>query len=414
MDLDRIYTTARITTRATSAELLALARERALDPAIFDTYPPFAWQSEISSNRLDAYFTVMDPATTLLNYARDAAAGVAVLVGHDTRSLPIGQSLTGAVEALADGVTRVVSDAYALDAPDSAPVLNRLKAGIVRDVSVGFTGRRAGAGCICSICGLDMFRSWDCWHVPGLVYEVKDTSGPTTVVREVLCTGLIVNASLAEYSLVYDGATPGAAVLQAQRAAEAGRLRPEQVRLLESRYRINLPGRRVAVPGATLPKEGRMDDEQEQPAGTPAGMPAGEVRATFTAEPADLVRMRDALERAGALAEGRLIPEGVEWLAAEVARLRPLAADGAQYRQDLEAEATREAVRALGAQAAEANAPVITAAPTALLRQLIASWRAIGDATLPRGRQTTEGEREASAPARTTVLDKLPGLSRAR
>src|SRR5262245_21988762 len=104
-------TEARVTVRATSAALLELAHSRAPDKTVFEQFPPFFFESEISSDRLDSFFTIMDPLTTLPNYARDAAAGVAVLVGHDTRTLPIGQSLSGTLETIGD-VTRVRSDAY--------------------------------------------------------------------------------------------------------------------------------------------------------------------------------------------------------------------------------------------------------------------------------------------------------------
>jgi hypothetical protein len=100
-DLDDmvLFTQAQIVVRAAdSAPLLSLAKKRALDASIFDEFPPFLWQSEISSDRLDAYFTVMDPETTLANFAADAETGVAVLVGHDSRQAPTGYSLTGSLE----------------------------------------------------------------------------------------------------------------------------------------------------------------------------------------------------------------------------------------------------------------------------------------------------------------------------
>lgn len=391
-----IYTTARITTRAASPELLALARERALDPAIFDTYPPFVWQSEISSDRLDAYFTRMDPATTLVNYARDAAAGVAVLVGHNVRELPIGQSLTGTLEAVGD-VTRVLSDAYAIAEPGAASALTRLQAGIVRDVSVGFNGRNEGAGCICGICGLDMWSSWDCWHVPGLTYEVKDVTLSGTVVREVLCTATIVNAGLSEYSLVYDGATPNAAVIQARKAAEAGRLRPEQARLLESRYRINLPGRRLLVPGATLtgevmPPEPEKTDETRAP-------------APIVVAAVDEAALLPIVQRAGAAPELDL-RGACEWLVGEVIRLRPLADDGRTYRTDLVTAALAEGVRAYGDDFAEETyRPVLEAAPLSTVKRMRDDWQKQGDARLPKGRQTVDETPRAQRPTQRQVPD---------
>jgi hypothetical protein len=315
--------------RATPSELLKLANDRAPDPSVFETFPPFVWLNEISSDRLDAYYTVMDAATTLPNFAADAAQGVAVLVGHDTRSLPVGQSLTGTLEHVGD-VTRVLSDAYALSDDATAPIINKVRAGIVKDDSVGFSYR--DAQCICSICQRDMWRDWKCWHIPGMRY--KRTDNPDDAVSDPngeLATGRIMNAHLAEYSLVYDGATPGAAVLQAQKAAEAGRITQSQARLIEQRYRINLPGKRLATQGVTMGADSN-----------------GNGGATLEGER----ELQSILEAAGVPAD-RVGLDRIRWLANEVQRLTPLAADGQTYRADLVTAGVAQAVRAFGAEKGE-------------------------------------------------------------
>lgn len=378
------YTTAHVIVRAAPSDLLKLAKDRAPDPSIFDTYPPFVWQNEISSDRLDAYYTIMDPETTLPNYAADAAAGVAVLVGHDTRQLPVGQSLSGTLEH-AGGVTRVLSDAYALTDEATAPAINRVRAGVVRDISVGFSYR--GAQCVCSICKRDMFRDWKCWHIPGMRYKRTDNvDDAVSDPNGELCTGLITNAHLSEYSLVYDGATPGAAVLQAQRNAEAGRITPQQAQLIEQRYRINLPGKRLTSQGVTMPPENN-------------GKESGG---------SELRQIQQTLERAGAPTD-LLIPAGVAWLADELTRLRPLAADGEQYRKDLVASGVAEAVRAFGAEAGEKKRGLLEKADLDTIKEMTASWRDIGDAKLPGGRLSADDEEESARPRRA----RIGGLSRA-
>ena len=366
------YTQARVIVRQAPAELLALAKSRAPDPSIFEEHPPFMWLNEISSDRLDAYYTVMDPATTLVNFAADAQAGVAVLIGHNTRELPIGYSLSGSIEHVGDAV-RVLSDAYALMDEATTPVINRVRAGIVRDDSVGFSYR--GAQCICSICGLDMWRSWDCPHIPGIEYQVdapKSNAGANGAKAMVLATGLIVGAHLSEYSLVYDGATPGAAVLQAQKAAEAGRLSTSQARLIEQRYRINLPGKRLVVNGGTMAGENGNGKDHVLP---------------------DERELQQILERAGVPSD-RTGLDRIRWLADEVTRLSPLAADGTTYRADLVEGAEKEAVRALGAEAGAAQRAMLEASAIPLLKQFTQSWRAIGDATLKGGRLSTDEPNE--------------------
>jgi hypothetical protein len=394
---DRVfYTQAHVVVRATDSALLATAKKKAPDPAIFDEHPPFMWQSEISSDRLDAYFTVMDPETTLPNYARDAQSGVAVLVSHNTWEMPIGYSLTGTLEE--DGkITRVLSDAYALTDEATAATINRLRAGIVRDVSVGFSAR--GAQCLCSICGRDMWRDWKCWHIPGYRYKRTDNKDDAvTDPNGELATGLIVNAHLAEYSLVYDGATPGAAVLQAQRCAEAGRMRPEEIRVIEQRYKLALPNRRIQHNGYA--KELSMAKELET-----------DHDALDTGAP-DLRAMQQIVERSGA-PKGSTILQGLEWMASEITRLSPLARDGEQYRADLVDAGIIEAVRAFGAEAGEKKRALLQALALDDIKELTASWRDIGDAKLKGGRLTTDDSGADSAKPFEWKKVKIGGTAKA-
>lgn len=387
-----VATSAMITRRVATTDQVAIARARAPDPSVFDEYPPFLWQSEISSDRLDAYYTVMDAETTLVNYAADAAAGVAILIGHNTRELPVGQSLTGTLER-AGTSARVLSDAYALVEPATAAIVNRIKAGIARDISVGFSTR--GASCRCSICDRDMWRDWECWHIPGFTYEVTEPgpAGTTGAKAERLCTGLIIGAHLAEYSLVYDGATPGAAVLQAQRAAEAGRLNPQQLRLLEQRYRINLPGKRSIVSGVT---GGSMGAEQNGTTEQAAPQTGG----------SDERALQALCERAGVPSDRTGLTR-IEWMADEIARLTPLARDGETYRTDLVAAALAEAVRAFGAEAEAEHRAGLEASSLPHIKRMTAAWKQIADAALPAGRQSHDQPDAAPAAA-----PALPGLYR--
>jgi len=389
-DIDHMImaTSARIHVRAADTALLATANGYAPDPSVFEQYPPFFWRSEISSDRLDAYYTVMDAATTLPNYAKDAAEGRAVLIGHNTRELPIGYSLTGVLES-EGGVTRVLSDAYALTDDSSAAVVNRMRAGVVRDISVGF--RTDGAKCLCSICGLDMWRDWDCWHIPGFEYEISSQGSKGSNGAKVmqLATGLIVDAHLAEYSPVYDGATPGAAILQAQKAAEAGRITVSQARLIEQRYRINLPGKRLVVQGVSMGAESNGNGGSVLP---------------------DERALQAILERAGVPSDKTGL-DRIQWLADEVRRLAPLAKDGEQYRTDLVDAGVAEAVRAFGAEAGEKKRAMLQKADLADIKEFTESWRAIGDSKLPGGRATTD-ESGASSEGFAWKKAMVGGLSK--
>ncbi len=246
---------------------------RASDATVFENRPPFFWPAEISNQRLDSYFTKMG-VSTLRNFAQAANDGVAFQNSHRWMELPLGQSVEGLFVEDAD-TARTLAVFYTL--PDlnvnnvnTSQFIDGLRAGIIQDVSVGFYGGQF----ICSICGRDMWRDMECRHWPGFTYDVKD--GETT--RQVLATATVENGLLSEVSAVYDGATPGAGVLKAQRELDAGRLDRRQVDLLEQRYRVRLVGPRT-FGGVTLADETDVTqtETREAPPAVPADLPAGEI-----------------------------------------------------------------------------------------------------------------------------------------
>jgi hypothetical protein len=224
---------------ASLQELMAKARRSAMDPSVFDDHAPFFGRATISTNRTDSYFTRMRPSS-LKNFARDAAEGRSVLTGHNHQSLGVGYSLTG--EYIADGEDgRVESDFYTVRGlPDTEDVITRIRSGLVRDTSIGFYG----GDIICSICGLS-WMDWECQHIPGLSYPVdggeNGRARRAEGEREV-AFGDVEDSHLAEYSLVFDGATPGCGLLKAYREVDAGRVNPDTARSIENRFRVRLPG----------------------------------------------------------------------------------------------------------------------------------------------------------------------------
>jgi hypothetical protein len=247
--------------------LLRLAREQhAFDGSVFDDHEPFLWRAEISSTRLDSYYTHM-AESTLQNFARMAADGVAFQNSHHWNELPLGRSLTGLVEQDGDE-RRVVADFYTLsglqlNGVSTDDFITGVRSGIIHDVSVGFYGGKY----ICDICGRD-YLSWDCPHWAGREYEVGEGEGKRTQV----CTARIENAELVEVSAVYDGATPGAAIVKAEMAAERGRLSPAEYEMLETQYRIRLPRETAGHRGREVGTENTEEDLREC-----EGLPAGVV-----------------------------------------------------------------------------------------------------------------------------------------
>lgn len=363
--------------RATA--LLELVKnDHAYDPTIFEERAPFFWSAEISNDQIDFYYTHMLP-NTLANFAADAKSGVSFQNSHRTREMPLARSIDGRVETHGERL-RTVADFYTLPGlrlteVNTDDLIGGIRSGIVKDVSVGFS---AWDKISCDICGRSYF-DWDCPHIPGMKYEVK---GADDVMRVMVSTFSVDNAHLNEVSAAYDGATPDAMILKAERMAGAGLLKPEAAAMIEQRYRIKLPGANRAWSGYTAPEKGSKMTADEQ-----------------------LQQLHDALRDAGYDADdlpastAKLI-EDVQTAAEQRATLEAEAADGRSYRADLIAESLAEGVRAYGDKFSRATyEATLKAAPLATIRQMRDDWRTVAADRLQGGRQTTD----AAQPAKPTT-----------
>jgi hypothetical protein len=400
---------------APTEELLALARERAPDPKVFDEREPFFARAQISNNRLDAYFTRMcgDEGCTLSNYAADAAAGVSVQNSHNTRVLGLGRSLTGILSgqqgAKGGGLVRVHSDFFvlpglSLSGVSSDDVIDGMRAGAIRDVSIGFYGGEIR----CSLCGRDLW-DWDCWHIPGVAY-VKNEKGNWVRADDgadgaQVAVAWIHGAHLAEYSLVYDGATPEAEI--------TGRKAHQEALLLDRRFRIKVPAAERRFAGAQIPtKEARVADEPTAATADTEALAAVraalvELGITDVADAGGAVRAlgRRIADTRASLAEIGAEPTeepaaALRRLHREVRTLTPLADDGRTYRKDLVDAAIAEGVRAHGNDfAADTYRQVLETLPLETVKRMTADWAAIGKQRFPGGRATKEADERGATQA---------------
>ena len=202
---------------------------------------------EISSNRLDSYYTHM-AADSLENFRMDAGTGdgVGILEGHRSDTLPIGRTDTAKRDSVDDpeiesGIReRVVAESYILRGMDlnnltyasTDGVIKAIDRGVLIDVSVGFYD----ALFRCDICRLDVFdwsREDYCRHWPGRKYEIDGDM--------VVCTATIEGARLAEVSIVYSGATPEAGIIRKARAFyERGEIDDRAVHGLNQLYNLRM------------------------------------------------------------------------------------------------------------------------------------------------------------------------------
>lgn len=349
-------------------QLRELLRERGY-AGDMDDESLFFWRAEISNTLLDSHFTHMNEKT-LRNYAEDSEAGVSFLRGHRRNDLAVGYSLRGILEEEATR-KRVVTDFYTIRGlQETDDLIKRMQGGLVRDVSVGFHGGEYW----CDICRQTF---WDCMHWPGMKYEVKDGDQTKTVIA----TYEIDDARLSEVSGVFDGSTPSAMILKAQRVAAAGLLDQKQTDLLEQKYRVKLqqPPRsfEFVATNKIKPKESKMEEK-------------------------DLERLRTVV---GATLDEHIIPMA-EAIVRENSELKPLAEQGRQYREDLISTAMTEGVRAHGNDfKVDQYKRVLSSATLEDIKSITADFKKVADTVLPSGRQTVQ---EDETPEKQEVEVSVP------
>ena len=210
------------------------------DPSVLDDGPPFYFTVAASTGQIDTYSTRMLPSS-LRNFAADAAEGISLCNSHNTDELPFGRTYDG--RFVPGGKTGTAGSRAEMDVfmarglmvngIDTNQVISGIRWGTARDVSVGFYGGTMR----CSMCGKDMggdlfsllffgFPDGEeandpdapCWHIPGMDFPVLDKKGQKTG-EMATAIGEIDGAHCAEVSLVFKGATPGAAVINGRRCA---------------------------------------------------------------------------------------------------------------------------------------------------------------------------------------------------
>jgi len=343
-----------------------------------DGVEPFFWPAEISSTRLDSYFTHM-AESTLRNFASDAADGRTFLDSHDSGKLGFGQSYDGRVE-INNGLTRVVAGFYTVPGirfggnhsyESTDDFIMAVKTRLARDVSVGFYGGEH----VCDICGGNYFDASECPHFPGVKYPVGDQGN-----QVVVCTLTIEDARLSEVSAVYDGATPEAMILKAERMNKAGDLDPKVAESLRTQYRIKLPEPVSRFAGVDIKDKRSKQTMNELEAIRAALQEAAVKNAEKVVE-----GVQELIDRANAL-QGEN-----DKLTVKVTELQPLADDGRAYRGDLVEEALAEGVRAMGDEfPMETYRGMLESAGLDHIKQVRDTLKAQGDKNFPGGRQTAD------------------------
>lgn len=244
-----VYLPARVTAETVDESTLDKINRLTLEPLKQDEV--FTFSGSVSNDRMDSYFTRMDPATTLRNYVDDLKRGVSLMDWHETWRDPYGRSFDGEIEStLIDGVTNetsarghfyIVRD-MKLNQENTDDKIKAIRSGVIRDMSVGFGGDDMKYRCSSCSRHLD---DWECPHIPG--YEDEYSR---------MVFAWIENATLREVSTVYKGATPGAYIDKAREYIQQGQLNPKAIQQLERAYGTKLDNnKRLYLPGKPQKEE---------------------------------------------------------------------------------------------------------------------------------------------------------------
>jgi hypothetical protein len=418
--------------------LLDLAKaDHAFDPSVFDENPPFFWRTVPSTQLIDSYGTrMMDDS--LQNFAADATDGRSFMAAHDSRDMPLGRSLRGEYKnGRTSGGKRTEVDFYTIPGMktrtfNTDDFILGVRSGINHDVSIGFHGGEIR----CSVCGERWWSFFgmsfsECEHMPGMTYKKLDAKGAETD-TDIVASGDVYGAHMSEVSAVYDGATPGAAIigiLRAERMVDAGRVSPDNARKLEARYRISLPvqhnwqgssTRQAGAASTTSEEEDTMPKDDAPKTGANDNA-AGDNNSSAAANnsaagdnnsasgnnnsSSDVAAAESRGRAAGVLSvrsmlaeysiikgdDQRDLPTILREIGQQQTQQRSQAADGVQYRKDLVATALEEGVRALGESFnADTYRPVLESADIDTIKRFRDDWKKVGDEKLAGGRKTTD------------------------
>ena len=238
----------------------------------------------------------------ILERFAETAPGKPVLRGHNTKQEPAGRWFDAEVIRDAAGVHHVVAR-YFLAASD--PLTEKVKAGIVKDVSIGATAVQR----TCDVCG-ENFDTDACKHFPGREYEGK------------LCT------------LTYSGDPSGYATKEGSFVVEGCQYGAETIRSIEEAVET---GMELTASTLTTLKQVRLNTERISNAFTAQILDGTNARGDPMPEKDEAAAVPEGLtaEKAVALTSER--DELKKWKAES----ETLVADGQAYRKRLGAEISR-------------------------------------------------------------------------
>ena len=311
----------------------------------------------ISNDNIDTYHSIMDPETTLPNYARDAKAGVPFFVGHDYDGLGIGKTTEGTL------ANKQVSVEGQLSARNTRAqeIIIALEDGLNSDFSVGFDDDDS----ICNLCDEPIWGiRTTCEHFPGEQYEDYNDE---------VCTYTIKNARLTEVSFTPYGSCPGSIVDKVER--HRNKLSGEGFNRLRHIYRI--PNRTKTVDFGNRDNSNNTEENE---------MELRELQAELDVREAKAKKEREA--------EIKPLTDAITSLTDKVETLEKKVND--PERAQLITDYAKETVRAYGEDVGTEEELRSTAEKmeSTTLRVAVRQAKAIADAKLGKGRRSEDDTEE--------------------
>ncbi len=186
----------------------------------------YVFPNMMIDDQVTAYSSVISPAL-LQTFQKNAQRGVALLMNHNNRQLPVGRSFDAEIRYDTDSetgrpITSLYGDFYidlgrnTQGGISTDDVGKGIDAGTTFDTSIGFNAEHWD----CSICGNDIRNWFSCEHIPGEKYVISK-NGMDTIETCLVIVGADGAGELLENSLVYAGACNRATITKGSFSADS-------------------------------------------------------------------------------------------------------------------------------------------------------------------------------------------------
>lgn len=345
----------------------------------------------IGTKRIDKYKMKITP-NFLRKMADQVKEGVALLIDHpwtkwEALSFPYGRTFDSRIVE-EGGELELYGDHYMakgqeIDGISTDQIATGIDSGTIFDTSAGFITTKH----VCSICGGDYYRSSDCSHIRGQMYDGKE------------CLVLADDGYIMENSIVFDGGYEGAGITRGSlsQAIESSNQPTEYEPLSLDAKSLDGDGRvyyffsNKGGLSAYVLKQQQIEQAKTLAEGE-GNVTDQEKAAAFAAQQTQATLLATANALLGQVRTALSVENDSDILS-KLASLSALAEDGKTYKLKIIEEACGAGVRALGeAFNVETMKTVLSHLPVTEIEKISANYELQASAVLGGGGRHTQGE----------------------